>query len=227
MVCGTGSPFLGLDHYPVTVTVDEALAVLPEVIGILKRFDPALPNDVTAYLGIRRAKDMGITTMMTGDGSDELFAGYDFMQEIPDLEGYPAGMHAAMKFSSNQIGAVLGIDIRQPFLDVSFVAFSSDIDIGLKIREEEGKLWGKWILRTAFAGILPPEILWQAKRPLEYGSGMTWLRGIIDTLVTDEEFEDGKRFFPVRFWNKEHFYYYRIYREEVGEIPPSEENEKM
>ena len=56
---------------------------------------------------------------------------------------------------------------------------------------------------------------------------MTWLRGIIDTLVTDEEFEDGKRVFPVRFWNKEHFYYYRIYREEVGEIPPSEENEKM
>ena len=135
-------------------------------------------------------------------------------------------MHAAMEFNSRRIGRAIGVDIKQPFLDKDFVAFSRGIGLDLKIRDEEGKRWGKWILRAAFAGILPPEILWQAKRPLEYGSGMTQLRGIIDTLVTDEEFEEGKRAFPVRFWNKEHFYYYRLYREVVGEIPPPEKNEE-
>ena len=62
--------FLELDHHPVIVTVEEVLAVLPEVIRIRRSFDPALPNDVTVYLGIRRAKEIGIQSMMTGDGSD-------------------------------------------------------------------------------------------------------------------------------------------------------------
>ncbi len=221
-----GATFLGLDHHPVTVTVEEALSVVPEVIGIMKSFDPVIPNDITAYLGLRRAKGMGIAEVMTGDGSDELFAGYDFMQKIPDLTGYMARMHAAMRFSSNTLGDSLGIVIRQPFLDAEFFEFSREIGLDLKIRDEGGKRWGKWILRKAFAGMLPPEILWQTKRPLEYGSGMTRLRGIIEKRVTDEEFEEGKRAFPVRFWNKEHYYYYRLYREVVGKIPPPEDNEK-
>jgi len=44
--------------------------------------------------------------------------------------------------------------------------------------------------------------------------------------VTDEEFEAGKRNFPIKFRNKEHFYYYRIYRELVGKIPLPEKDEK-
>lgn len=217
--------FLGRDHRPVTVTVEEALAALPEVVRILRSFDPALPNDLTAYLGLRRAKEMGLASMMTGDGSDEFFAGYAFMQEIPDLEGYLARMHAAMAFSSNAIGKALGIEIGQPFLDEAFVEFSRGIPLDLKIREDQGKRWGKWILRKAFEGALPQAVLWQDKRPLECGSGMTELRGVIESLVPDGEFEEGRRIFPVRFWNREHFYYYRLYREVVGEIPPPGEGE--
>ena len=220
------STFLELDHHPVTVTVEEALAVLPEVIRIRRSFDPALPNDVTLYLGIRRAKDMGIESMMTGDGSDELFAGYDFMRGMPGLAGYLNRMRAAMSFSSNEIGHALGVAIRQPFLDPSFVDFSQVIDLDLKIRKERGINWGKWILRKAFEGVLPPEILWQSKRPLEYGSGMTELRRIIESLVSDKEFEEGKRAVPVKFWSREHWYYYRIYRDMVGEVPAPGEGEK-
>jgi len=220
-----GAAFLELDHHPVTVTVEEALAALPEVIRIRRSFDPALPNDVTVYLGIRRAKEIGIQNMMTGDGSDELFAGYDFMRGMPDLAGYLNRMHATMSFSSNEIGHALGVAIRQPFLDPSFVDFSHAIDLSLKIREEGGVHWGKWILRKAFEGVLPPEILWQDKRPVEYGSGMTHLRGIIESLVSDEEFEEGKRACPVRFWNREHWYYYRLYRDVVGAIPVPGEGE--
>ncbi len=74
--------------------------------------------------------------------------------------------------------------------------------------------------------MLPQEILWQSKRPLEYGSGMTELRKVIESRVLDEEFEEGKKKYPVRFWNKEHFYYYRIYRDVVGEIPAPEKGQK-
>ena len=218
--------FLKLDHYHKTVKIEEAVATIPEVIKILKSFDPAIPNDVTACLGLKCAKDMGIKTMITGDGSDELFLGYNFMLEKKDLKTYLDRMYRAMRFSSNKIGEDLGIDIKQPFLDKEFMNFSQGIDVGLKIRKENGKTWGKWILRKAFKDVLPQEVLWQSKRPLEYGSGMTELRKVVESKVSDEDFEKGKRDFPIRFLNKEHFYYYRIYQDVAGEIPVPKKDEK-
>lgn len=219
--------FLKLDHYHKTVKIDEAIAAIPEVIKILRSFDPAIPNDVTAYLGLKYAKNIGLCSMMTGDGSDEIFLGYDFMLEKRDLKRYLDRMYRTMRFSSNRIGENLGIDIKQPFLDKEFMDFSQGIDVDFKIRKENGKTWGKWILRKTFEGVLPQEILWQTKRPLEHGSGMTELRNVIESKVSDKEFEDGKRRFPIKFWNKEHFYYYRIYKDVVGEIPAPEKGQKI
>ena len=218
--------FLGLDLHRRVVTVKEALSAISHVIKILQSFDPAIPNDVTTYLGLACAKDMGIKGMMTGDGSDEVFGGYDFLFKMKDVEAYMARMHASMQFSSNKIGESMGIAIRQPFLDRSFWAFSRAIDLDVKIRNDKGQIWGKWILRKAFEGVLPQEILWQSKRPLEFGSGMTKLRGVIESTISDDEFEEGLRMYPVKFWNKEHFYYYRVYRDVVGEIPAPEEGQK-
>jgi asparagine synthase (glutamine-hydrolysing) len=211
--------FLNLKHHYISVSIEEALAVIPDVIRILKSFDPVIPNDVAVYIGLKYAKDVHMQSMMTGDGSDEIFAGYSFMQEIEDLDQYLERMHSSMRFSSNQIGAFWGLQIRQPFLDDALVAFGRDVDVGCKIRHENGIVWGKWILRKAFEGVLPKDILWQSKRALEYGSGMTHLRKVVTDLISDKEFDRAQREYPIRFWNKEHFYYYRIYREVVGTVP--------
>ena len=196
--------YLGLDLRYITVTVDEVLGAVPEVVRILRSFDPAIPNDVTVYLGLKHAKDAGVSSMMTGDGSDEIFAGYSFMQKIDDLNRYLSRMHSSMRFNSNRIGTDLGIDIRQPFLDEEFLKFGQGIDLKHKIRTENGTTWGKWILRKAFENVLPRKILWQSKRPLEIGSGMTRLRRIIESTISDEEFEKARNTYPIRFWNKEH-----------------------
>jgi asparagine synthase (glutamine-hydrolysing) len=217
--------FLNLDHHCITVSIEEALAVIPDVIRILRSFDPVVPNDVAVYIGLKYAKDIHMKSMMTGDGSDEIFAGYSFMQEIENLDQYLTRMHSSMRFNSNQIGQSFGIRIRQPFLDNEFVAFGRDVDVDYKIRHENGMVWGKWILRKAFEGLLPKDILWQRKRALEYGSGMTHLRKVITDMVSDEEFDRAQREYPVKFWNKEHFYYYRIYRQVVGEVPTAGEGQ--
>ena len=207
------------------IGIEEALHSIPTVIGILKSFDPAIPNDIATYFGLKLAKEKGVKSVMTGDGSDELFAGYSFMLDLPDLEAYIQGLSGKMSFSSSILGRKMGIQIKQPYLSGEMIELASKIPRDLKIRTEGKKKCGKWILRKAFEDFLPPSIIWQNKRPLEYGSGTTRLRRIISEKISDEEFEEKSRAYSVRFMSKEHLFYYQIYREVIGEIPAPEEGQ--
>ena len=218
--------FLNIKVYYQSIKIEEAIDSITEIVKILKSFDPAIPNDITVYFGLKFAKSLGVKSIMTGDGSDELFAGYDYMQNMYQLNKYIRRMARSMYFNSNEIGKYLGIEIKQPYLDKEFRGFSLEIPINLKIRKEKNKIFGKWILRKAFEDDLPAGIIWQNKRPLEYGSGMTKLREIISEKISDREFEAKKKQYKIKFINKEHSYYYEIYRKVVGEIPGPKENEK-
>ncbi|MDI6758118.1 MAG: modified peptide precursor CbpA [Candidatus Omnitrophota bacterium] len=211
-------------HY--AVGVNEALLAIPEVIRILGSFDPAIPNDLAAFFGLKKAKELGIAAIATGDASDELFAGYSFMQEVDDLEGYIRRITKNMNFSSNEICRFFGLKIVQPFIDKNIVDFALSLPREMKIREKSGKVWGKWILRKVFEDILPEEIAWQSKRPLEFGSGMTRLREVISAKISDDEFKEKQQVYPVKFLNKEHLYYYEVFRKVVSVIPAPKDTEK-
>ena len=214
-----------LDLHVKRVGVEEALSALPDVIRILESFDPALPNDLAVYFGMREAKQQGLSSIMTGDGGDELFGGYPYMQEIADLDDYIRGMHRSWSFGANKIGEYLGLEVKQPYLDDAFVDFALTVPSDLKIRKDNGTVWGKWCLRKAFASLLPPAFIWQGKRPLEVGSGMTLLRAIIAERISDKEFEAKQRQYKVKFLCKEHLHFYEIFREVVGEVPMPQQGE--
>jgi len=216
--------FLSLEHHVKVFTLEDALEILPEVIKILKTFDLALPNDVAIYLGLRSAKDHGVKKMMTGDGGDELFAGYNYMLKIKDLGEYIKWISTRMSFSSSVLGRALGIRIEQPFLDKKLLKFAISLDDGLKIREENGITWGKWIMRKTFEDRLPSHIAWREKVPIEQGSGASRLRDLIDSMVSYSEFREAKQKIPVKFINKEHLFYYRIFRK-YWDIPQAKDDE--
>lgn len=202
------------------VSVAEALAGLPEVIRIRRSFDPALPDDLALYFAFSEARRLGFRSVMVGDGADELFAGYSYMFDL-DLTEYIPWLAKRMCFSANEFGAWFGMGVSQPYIDQAVVELALSVPPELKVREENGVRFGKWILRKAFAGVLPPEACWQSKRPIEVGSGFDRLREIIPSLIRDEDWAA-----PVRFFTCDQPYYYRIYRQVVGEIPtpaPGEE----
>jgi len=217
---------LHVKFYHRMISIEEAVDSIPIVIGILKSFDPAIPNDIATYFALKLAKQKGAKSVMTGDGADELFAGYSFMFDLPDLESYTLGLKDRMYFSSNILGQKLGVEIKQPYLADELIELALDVPNDLKIKVEGEKRWGKWILRKAFEDLLPAKIIWQDKRPLEYGSGTRRLRRIISEKISDEEFEEKRRAYPVKFISKEHLYYYEIYRKVIGEIPAPEDNQR-
>jgi len=217
------SKLLGMLHNKMEFTTEEVLATLPEVIGILKTFDLALPNDLSIYFALKLARENRISSVMTGDGADELFAGYSYMAELSpkDLERYIRRLSQNWHFSANELGRTLGIAIKQPFLDEDFVRFALEISPELKVKDGVGK----YILRKSFEDLIPPEIVWRRKEAIEYGSGSTKLHDIINNRVTDGEFQSATREIDIKFINKEHFFYWRIYKEVVGEIPRARDDE--
>jgi asparagine synthase (glutamine-hydrolysing) len=208
---------LGIQHKKMEFTTEEALNTLPEVIGILKTFDLALPNDLAIYFALKLARENKISSVMTGDGADELLAGYSYMSELPpeDLERYIKRLSQNWHFSSGYLGRALGVEVKQPFLDEDFVRFALEISPELKVKDGVGK----YILRKSFEDLIPPEIVWRRKEAIEYGSGSTKLHEIINGMVTEEEFQSARKEVDIKFINKEHFLYWRIYNRVVGKIP--------
>jgi asparagine synthase (glutamine-hydrolysing) len=214
---------LGIQHKKMEFTTEEALATLHEVIKILKNFDLALPNDLSIYFALELARENRISSVMTGDGADELFAGYSYMAELSpeDLGRYIRRLSRNWHFSAGYLGRALGVEIKQPFLDGDFVRFALEISPELKVKDGIGK----YILRKSFEDLMPPEIVWRRKEAIEYGSGSTKLHEIINNMVTDEEFQSAGEGVDIKFISKEHFFYWRIYNQVVGKIPRARDDE--
>jgi len=222
---------LNLEHYINPFDEDEIFEVIPDVVKVLGSFDPMeVRNSITITIGLRFAKSYGSTKLITGDGADELFAGYHmYYRHIGNKEKLGAmlkKMWSIMAFSSVPLGKSMGIEVRAPFLDPDVKEFAMNMDPRYNVQEERGELWGKWILRKAYEDVLPPEVRWRDKNPIEVGSGTTILPRFMAKKIPDSEFEAKKRKYletdKVTIRDKEQLVYYEAYREVVGVPHPKD-----
>jgi asparagine synthase (glutamine-hydrolysing) len=146
---------------------------------------------VPTYIAMRFAKGY-VDSVYTGVGADELFLGYPVMKDsieflnsehagdiFPNLtnelfSGVLQGCDVEYPF---RLGKALALDVESPFLSQKVTEFALGLPADYKVREG----WGKWILRKAFEGKLPREIVWRRKVPIDVGSGaiklVTEMRG--------------------------------------------------
>lgn len=216
----------GVEHRVYVFGFEEALRVAPRVVEALGVFDPMeVRNSIPIYIGLREAS-RHVGGVMTGDGADELFAGYSFLFNLSgeELEGRLRTMWRTMSFSSKPMGASLGVSVSQPYLDPDVVECASKVPVELKVRREGGVVWGKWILRKAFEDVLPREVVWRAKTPIEAGCGTCILPEVFNGKISGEEFSRKRKLYlerdGVELRDREHLAYYEIYRELFG--PPRE-----
>ncbi len=213
---------------------DELYDAIRTVVKTKKYFDPMeVRNSAAILVGLKVAKEKGINTVMTGDGCDELFAGYSFLfnleKEKLDLE--LKKLWKVMSFSSVPLAKTLDVEAKLPYLDPDFKVFAMKLDSRYKVRPEKGSVWGKWIVRKAFEGILPEEVVWRVKMPIEQGSGTSVLSSVFDRDIADVEFEDKRSRYleedKVVIRSKEQLFYYEIYRAVIGVPHPIDPNGKL
>lgn len=205
------------------VSTTDILSAIEETIKILKNFnDIEIRNNVVMYLAIKWAKEQNSTGIITGDGADELFAGYNFLINKPkeELEKEIQRICSIMHFPTQKIGKALGIAVESPFLDEKIIEFSKTIPVDLKIRNEGGKRHGKWILRKTFEKNIPTQIVWREKSPMQDGSGTAGLSNLFDSVINEQAFLENKKKIEetdgVIIRTKESMYYYKIYKNLYG-----------
>ena len=209
------------------VDIDELLFAVNETIKILKVFnDIEIRNAVVMYLSLQAVKKNGFSSVITGDGADELFAGYNFWLRMnkDDVQNDLKRIRKIMHFSTQEIGKKLGIKVESPFLNEKVIDFAQSLSLDYKINMQKGEKYGKWILRRTFEKKIPDSIVWRKKSAMQDGAGTSGLINLFSTMLSnkfyDEQTKRIKEHEHVIIKSKESLYYYMIYRK-YFDVPSS------
>ena len=215
------SKYLGTIHHEIKFTIQEAIDSLEDVIYFLETYDVTTVRASTPmYLMARYIKSMGIKMVLSGEGADEIFGGYLYFHKAPNSQEFHEEtirkinkLHLYDCLRANKSLAAWGVEGRVPFLDVDFLDVSMNIDPKEKMISKN-KI-EKNILRKAFEGDLPEEILWRQKEQFSDGVGYSWideLKILTDKLISDLDFKNRKKLYPINTPNtKEEMYYRSIF----------------
>jgi asparagine synthase (glutamine-hydrolysing) len=108
------------------------------------------------------------------------------------------------------------VEARVPFLDRNVIAWA----LRIPPSEKQG-LPEKKLLRDAFEGWLPDELLWRTKAEFGDGSGARdVLTRAVEETVSDAEFEAERGAVEPALRTKEEIAYYRVWREHLQGISP-------
>jgi asparagine synthase (glutamine-hydrolysing) len=218
--------YLGTDHHEHVYTAEEAWDVLPRVVSSIESFDPSLVRSAVANFLLADFTSKSVKVVLTGEGADELFAGYSYYDEYRDegalqeeLVRSVEGLHSLNLQRCDRVTMAHGLEARVPFLDTHM------IELGLAL-PETAKLSGpdrpeKYLLRVAFDGWLPEDVLWRGKIQFGDGSGAAdVIKKRAGESISDEEFAALEHEVDPPLRTKEEAAYYRMFRQCLPTVRP-------
>ncbi len=224
---------LGTVHHGFKYTIEEGIDALPDVIRHIESYDvTTIRASTPMFLLARRIKAMGVKMVLSGEGSDEIFGGYLYFHKAPNAREFHEelvrkldALHNYDCLRANKSMMAWGVEPRVPFLDVEFLDVAMRMDAQAKMIDHGAAGVGangarrieKGVLREAFAGYLPDEILWRQKEQFSDGVGYGWIDGLkahAQRQVSDDEFEAAATRFPINPpQTKEACWYRRLFED--------------
>lgn len=220
------SEHLGTLHRETTYTAEDALEALPTVVRAIESFDPALVRSAVPNFLLARATAEHVKVVLTGEGADELFAGYAYLREIADPEALDAelvrmveGLHSLNLQRCDRVTMAHGLEARVPFLDREVIAWALRLPPAYKLAGPGQP--EKRLLREAFAGWLPEELLWREKAEFGDGSGAAGvLTAVIERDVSPAELATERDLVAPPLRTREELAYHRIFRAHLPGVRP-------
>jgi asparagine synthase (glutamine-hydrolysing) len=214
--------FLGTRHHELVYTADDVQIVLPDVIYHLESCDPALVRSAVANFFLARLASSHVKVILTGEGADELYAGYAYLDGYrepaalqAELTRSTAALHHSNLQRADRMSMAYGLEARVPFLDIESVALAQRLPAEWKQRVPGGP--EKALLRQAFADQLPAAIVARPKQKYAAGAGsIDIIPQLADDSISDAAFAH-ERARLAAHWsyhlpNKEALYYYTLLR---------------
>ena len=151
--------------------------------------DPSLTENCIAFYYIALlARSRGLRTVLTGNGFDELFCGYDAYRRALERAGVRDGDLGAVQrvvepmvgervarelsvmADAGRFAAKHGVRLSQPLLSGRFVSYAAGLPVSCKITGP-GDLLRKHAVRRLASGLgVPPTSALKRKKAIQYGS---------------------------------------------------------
>jgi len=188
--------YLQTNHTEIIITEDEIFDAIPEVIYAIESYDTTTVRaSICNYLLGKYIKShSNAKVIFNGDGADELFGGYIYMNKCPDNIEFDKEIRRLLKdihlfdvLRSDKCISSHGLEPRTPFLDKSLVNLVLSISPGSRNHNCSNPFFNtsiynhreKNILRYSFMQsnfynyqkkqLLPMEILWRQKEAFSDG----------------------------------------------------------
>jgi len=228
--------FLGINkHYIIDFSVAKGLELLSEVIRVTETFDITTVRASTPHYAMCRdiKATSEIKVIYSGEGSDEAHGSYRYYANADTAKNFHDDCHERIvklrEYDGLRVDKCVagnGLEGRYPFLDQDYLNYVLSIDPELWMWSYDptsphyGKM-EKQLLRDAFVGYLPHELLYRRKEAFSDAVSSTdtnWYKSVqlyADNIITDEQLATAHTLYPrVTPLTKEAYLYRQIYEQQ-------------
>jgi len=174
---------IGLPLKAEIYSIEDVEEALPRVLWLIEEANALKASIfIPIYWAAEVSSKLNNRVMLSGQGSDEIFAGYyKYLRELEfsaekveqSLHGDVLRLHESTLEQEEKICSFHGIDVRFPFVDYDLASFALSLPITLKIASRDDPLRKRILRKLAERIGLPADIYLKPKKAIQYGTGVS------------------------------------------------------